>query len=109
MIFRSLKAITCAAVFLSPLLAGAQAVKVDVDKIEYEELKSPGFSDISGKKVDRKDWLEVEAEIEALAKPEPKDGYLEKLSVRWYVAFKNPAGKGLSMITLVKKFLSLPT
>ncbi|MDP0490954.1 MAG: hypothetical protein Q7Q71_07895 [Verrucomicrobiota bacterium JB023] len=96
--------------FLSGGLA-AQQVKVDVDDPVFEDLDSPEFNgagSIGKKKWDPKQWLEAEVKIRIQARPEPKDGYLDELRVKWYVAVENPAGKGYFLLEKEITYVNIP-
>jgi len=86
-----------------------QAVKIEVSDPTFEDLQSPNI-DVSGvsKRWDPKDWLEVEVEIELDARPVPADGYLDRLQIRWFVAVKNPAGKGFFLLEKEVTYVNIP-
>lgn len=72
-----------------------QQVKIDVDKPNFEDLESPEFGgNTNEKRWEPKDWLEVEVKLKVEARPEPKDGFVDNVSIRWYVAVENPEQKG---------------
>jgi hypothetical protein len=94
--------------FLSPvtrlavcaLIAGAvpQAfaeVKVEVGKPKFDDLQSPQFAGntTSKKNFKPKDWLEVEVKF-SVTDSNSKAKFADRVSVHWYVAVKNPEGKG---------------
>lgn len=74
--------------------AVAQQIEIKADDPKFEELPSPQV-DIGGvsKRFKPKDWLEMEVSFEAKAKSkrdEPKSGFYDKLTVKWYIAMKDP-------------------
>jgi len=85
------------------LIAGIVAVgtasvsaeaKFKVDKPDFDDLPSPALG--GGKKrFTPKDWLEVEVAFEIKdVRPVAKDGFVDQVEIRWYVAVENPGGKG---------------
>jgi hypothetical protein len=78
------------------------AVKATVDKPLFDDLPSPGdFGGTKSKSFKPKDWLEVEAKMKFSMRPEPPSKTLEKVTVKWYVAVKNPEKAG-SYLLLTK-------
>lgn len=97
------KFVTVAATFSAALAfsgsAFAQAVKVDVEKPTFDDLPSPGdFGGTKSKSFRPKDWLEVEAKLKVQMAPEPPSKTLERLTVKWYVAVKNPEKSGTFLL-----------
>lgn len=98
---------------ISPLIASAamigfsiasasgQAAKVLVDKPAFDDLPSPEFSGGKQKSFKPKDWLEIETKLKVSLAPEPKSKTCERLTVKWYIAVKNPEKSG-SMLLLTK-------
>ena len=75
------------------------AVKIDAKDPDFDALPSPVVSIGKGKGFKPKDWFEMEVEFKAKARPEPKDGYIDRLTVTWYVAVKKRDGKGYWLLT----------
>lgn len=96
---------TLAAVaILSVGSAFGQASKVVGEKPVFEDLQSPQFQLSSGGKDKRftpKDWLEIEAKLKISLAPEPASKTCDKITVKWYVAVKNPEKAG-TMLLLTK-------
>lgn len=96
------------------LLAGtaySQDVRVTVDKPDFDDLPSPEFGGNTGeKRWEPKDWLECEVKLKIEARPEPEDGYVDQLSIRWFVAVEDPASRGKSYFLLEKdiSYVSIP-
>ena len=89
--------------------AFSQQVKVTADKPEFDDLPSPEVAGNTGKKRwEPKDWLEAEVKIKLEAKPEPKDKYVDGLSIRWFVAVENPAGKGYFLLEKEVNYVNIP-
>ena len=81
--------------------AFGQASKVVGEKPVFEELPSPQFSGGKDKSFKPKDWLEIEAKLKILLSPEPPSKTCEKITVKWYIAVKNPEKSG-TMLLLTK-------
>lgn len=90
-IFKTL--ILCASLALTHN-ALAQASKVTAEKPTFEDLPSPEFSGGKQKPFKPKDWLEVEAKINVQLKPEPPSKTAPEVTVKWYIAVKNPEKSG---------------
>jgi hypothetical protein len=71
-------------------VAHAQAAKVTADKPTFDDLTSPEFAGGKQKSFKPKDWLEIETKIRTSMAPEPKSKTCDRLTVKWYVAVKNP-------------------
>jgi hypothetical protein len=71
-------------------VAHAQAAKVTADKATFDDLTSPEFAGGKQKSFKPKDWLEIETKIKTSMAPEPKSKTCDRLTVKWYVAVKNP-------------------
>lgn len=81
--------------------AFGQAAKVVGEKPSFDDLPSPEFSGGKQKAFKPKDWLEIETKLKISLSPEPKSKTCEKLTVKWYIAVKNPEKAG-SMLLLTK-------
>ena len=81
--------------------AFGQAAKVEAEKPVFDALPSPEFSGGKQKSFKPKDWLEIETKIKVQLSPEPASKTCEKLTVKWYIAVKNPEKSG-SMLLLTK-------
>lgn len=91
--------------------AFSQTVRVTADKPAFEDLPSPEFGGNTGeKRWQPKDWLECEVKLKVEARPEPKDGFVDQLSIRWFVAVEDPASPGKSFFLLEKDvtYLNIP-
>jgi hypothetical protein len=97
----ALLAIMAASVFLAPCALRGET-QVLADKPKFDDQMSPDFSGAKSKTWKPKEWLEVETKIKVQMKPEPKSKTCERLSVKWYVAVKNPEKSGL-LLKLVKE------
>jgi hypothetical protein len=78
--------------------AHGQAAKVVGEKPAFDDLPSPEFSGGKQKSFKPKDWLEVEAKLKISLSPEPKSKTCEKLTVKWYIAVKNPEKTGTFLL-----------
>lgn len=84
--------------------AFGQASRVLGEKPVFEDLQSPQFQLSSGgkdKSFKPKDWLEIEAKLKVSLAPEPASKTCDKITVKWYVAVKNPEKPG-TMLLLTK-------
>jgi hypothetical protein len=93
-----------ASVMIAGLSIGSafgQAAKVVGEKPSFDDLPSPEFSGGKQKAFKPKDWLEIETKLKISLSPEPKSKTCEKLTVKWYIAVKNPEKSG-SMLLLTK-------
>lgn len=95
--------ITASAIFAAFATGSAfgQAAKVVGDKPSFDDLQSPEFSGGKQKSFKPNDWLEMEVKLKVSLSPEPKSKTLEKLTMKWYVAVKNPE-KPNTMLLLTK-------
>lgn len=78
--------------------ASGQAAKVLGDKPSFDDLPSPEFSGGKQKAFKPKDWLEIEAKLKISLSPEPPSKTCEKLTVKWYIAVKNPEKSGTFLL-----------
>jgi hypothetical protein len=82
--------------------AYGQASKVTGDKPSFDDLPSPEFSGGKQKSFKPGDWLEIEAKLNVDLSPAPESKTIERLTVKWYVAVKNP-DKPSSFLLLTKE------
>lgn len=103
-IFRKSLSLSAAAAFTALSLGSAfgQTPKVVAEKPMFDDLPSPEFSGGKQKAFKPKDWLEIEAKLKVSLNPEPPSKTCEKLTVKWYVAVKNP-DKASTMLLLTKE------
>ncbi len=89
--------------------AHGQASKVEGEKPQFDDLQSPEFSGGKQKSFKPKDWLEIEAGLKISLSPEPKSKTCDKITVKWYIAVKNPEKPG-TMLLLTKDidYVNLP-
>jgi hypothetical protein len=78
--------------------ADAQAAKVAADKATFDDLTSPEFAGGKQKAFKPKDWLELETKVKVSMAPEPKSMTCDRLTVKWYVAVKNPEKAGTMLL-----------
>jgi hypothetical protein len=81
--------------------AFGQAAKVVGDKPSFDDLQSPEFSGGKQKSFKPNDWLEMEVKLKVSLSPEPKSKTCDKLTIKWFVAVKNPE-KPNTMLLLTK-------
>ncbi|MES2995595.1 MAG: Amuc_1102 family pilus-like protein [Verrucomicrobiota bacterium] len=75
-----------------------QAAKVTTEKPIFDDLPSPEFSGGKEKSFKPKDWLAMEAKLLVQLAPVPPSQTCEKLTVKWYVAVKNPDKPGTFLL-----------
>lgn len=93
----SAAAVTASLVFSAS--AVGQAVKVTSEKPSFDDLPSPtDFGGTKSKSFKPKDWLEVETKLRVQMSPAPKSQTLERMTVKWYVAVKNPEKSGTFLL-----------
>ena len=78
--------------------AFGQTAKVLGEKPVFDDLPSPEFSGGKQKSFKPKDWLEIETKLKISLSPEPNSKTCEKLTVKWYVAVKNPEKSGTFLL-----------
>lgn len=81
--------------------AFGQTAKVIAEKPSFDDLPSPEFSGGKQKSFKPKDWLEIEAKLKVSLTPAPPSKTCEKMTVKWYIAVKNPE-KSNSFLLLTK-------
>ena len=84
--------------FFSVTSAHGQASKVVGQKPTFDDLQSPEFSGGRQKAFKPKDWLEIETSLRISLSPEPPSKTCEKVSIKWYVAVKNPDKPGTFLL-----------
>jgi hypothetical protein len=79
-----------------------QGVKLIADKPTFDDLQSPDYS-TGGKPKNfkAKNWLEIEVKLNLAGGPTLKTKVCERLTMKWYVAVKNPDKPG-TMLLLTK-------
>lgn len=103
-LLRKTLSLTASAIIAS-LLTGSvfgQAAKVVGEKPAFDNLQSPEFGGGKQKSFKPKDWLEVEVKLKVSLAPEPKSKTCDRLTVKWYLAVKNPEKAG-TMLLLTKE------
>jgi len=104
----SFAAIAAIAIF-SMGSAFGQASKVVGEKPTFDDLPSPQFSGGKEKSFKPKDWLEIEAKLKISLAPEPASKTCEKITVKWYIAVKNPEKAGtLLLLTKTIEHVNVP-
>jgi hypothetical protein len=78
--------------------AHGQASKVVGEKPQFDDLQSPEFSGGKQKSFKPKDWLEIEAGLKISLSPEPASKTCERITVKWYIAVKNPEKSGMMLL-----------
>ncbi len=90
--------------------AFGQASKVTAEKPAFDDLPSPEFTGGKQKGFKPKNWLEIEAKIKVQLNPEPKSKTCDGITVKWYIAVKNPDKAGtFFLLTKEVKHVNVPT
>ncbi|MGA0845306.1 MAG: Amuc_1102 family pilus-like protein [Luteolibacter sp.] len=79
-------------------ISSAQAPKATAEKPTFDDLQSPEFSGGKQKGFKPKEWLEMETKVKVSMKPEPKSKTCDRITVKWYVAVKNPERSGTMLL-----------
>lgn len=95
------------ALFSASGIASGQE-KAQVDKPTFDDLPSPEMSGGKNKPFKPKDWLEVEAKVRLPKGSRSDELFVEQMAVKWYVAVKNPDGKGVYLLTKDITYVSVP-
>jgi len=103
-----LLAIAAAAICVLPAAVQAQQAKANVDNPKFDAVPSPDINTGYSKSFKPKDWLEMEAKINIEMKPEPKSGFCDAITAKWYVAVKNPEGRGVMLLTKDVNYVNIP-
>ncbi len=97
-------------VALAMCSAATTALSQTVEKIEasdptFDELQSPSVGGNTSKKSWKpKDWLEVEVKVKLEpGRTAPRDGHVDRLTVRWYVAVENKIDRAGQKYFLMEK------
>jgi hypothetical protein len=99
------------AALLSSASLNAQQQKATVGKIVFDALPSPQINVIKDKKFTPKDWLEAEAEITIppANAEQKKIGFIDQVTVKWYIAVKGVEGaKGFVKLTKDITHINVP-
>ncbi len=85
--------------------------KVEAEKPEIVKVLSPDLGGLSAKKDFKpKDWMEIEVKfkVEVPAADKKKIKFLDKVTVKWYIAVKNPEGKGFILLEKEVNHVNVP-
>jgi hypothetical protein len=107
----ALAAIAVASAALTFLAAPVQAqVKADVGNLAFDDIPSPDVSIGKNKSFKPKDWLEIEAgiKIPATNADQKKSGFINQVTVKWYVAMDNPDSKGVIKLSKTINHINVP-
>lgn len=99
-----------AALSFFPAAVSAQAVRGTLNTPTFDDLQSPDFGGSAGRQKSFRpgNWLEVEARVRLDMRPEPPSKMAERVTVRWYVAVKNPDGQGMLLLTREVNHVNVP-
>ena len=84
--------------------------KGEISPPVFDNLPSPEVQTGKSKTFKPKDWLEVEAgiKIPAANAEQKKAGFINQVTVKWYVAVKNPEGKGVIKLSKTINHINVP-
>jgi len=89
------------AIFSLSQFAMAQTYKIELDKPDFDDLPSPEIG--GGKKNFKpKEWLEVEVKFKIISS-DKKEEFVDRVTVKWYVAAKIKEGGKTSIRVLEKE------
>lgn len=107
---KSFLVVPAIAVVFSLAPALGQQSKVEGQKPAFDDIESPQFSGGKQKSFKPGDWLEIEAELQIALSPEPPSKTCDKITVKWYVAVKNPDKQGtFLLLTKDVEHVNIPT
>lgn len=89
----------------APTVLSQTVQKIEASDPTFEELQSPSVGGNTSKKSWKpKDWLEVEVKVKLEpGRAAPRDGYVDRLTVRWYVAVENKIDRAGQKYFLMEK------
>lgn len=84
--------------------------KGEISPPVFDNLPSPEVATGKAKNFKPKDWLEVEAGIKLPASnaEQKKAGFINQVTVKWYLALRNPEGKGMIKLTKTINHINVP-
>ncbi len=101
-------AVAAAAFCVLPTAIHAQQAKANVDDPKFDAVPSPDINIGYNKSFKPKDWLEVESKINIEMAPKPKSEFCDQITVKWFIAVKNPDGKGYFLLTKDVNHINIP-
>ena len=107
----ALASVAASAAVLSLLTATANGQgKGEISNVTFDNIPSPEVQSGKSKSFKPKDWLEVEAGIKLPAgnAEQKKAGFINQVTVKWYVAVKNPEGKGVIKLAKTINHINVP-
>jgi hypothetical protein len=107
----ALASVAASAAVLSLFSATANAQgKGEVSNVTFDNIPSPEVQSGKSKAFKPKDWLEVEAGIKlpAANADQKKAGFINQVTVKWYVAVRNPEGKGVIKLAKTINHINVP-
>jgi hypothetical protein len=81
-----------------------------VGNLTFDNIPSPEVQSGKQKAFKPKDWLEVEAgmKLPAANAEQKKIGFINEVTVKWYIAVKNPDGKGVIKLAKTINHINVP-
>jgi len=84
--------------------------KAELGTLVFDDIPSPEVQSGKAKSFKPKDWLEVEVgmKIPATSAEQKKIGFINQVTVKWYVAMENPDGKGTIKLSKTINHINVP-
>jgi len=94
---------------LFPGLVHAQG-KAQVEPPVFDSIPSPEVNTGKAKPFKPKDWLEIESKmrIPAQTAEQKQVGFLDSVTVKWYIAIKNHEGRGVWLLSKEIRHINVP-
>jgi hypothetical protein len=98
-----------AGVALFPGSVHAQG-RAEIEPPVFDNFPSPEVNTGKAKAFKPKDWLEIESKLKipALSAEQKQSGFLDSVTVKWYVAIKNREGRGVWLISKEIRHINVP-
>jgi len=84
--------------------------KAELGTLVFDDIPSPEVNSGKAKAFKPKDWLEVEVgmKIPATSAEQKKAGFINQVTVKWYVAMDNPDAKGVIKLSKTINHINVP-
>jgi hypothetical protein len=84
--------------------------KAELGTLVFDDIPSPEVNSGKAKAFKPKDWLEVEVgiKIPATNAEQKKAGFINQVTVKWYVAMDNPDAKGVIKLSKTINHINVP-
>ena len=84
--------------------------KAELGTLVFDDIPSPEVNSGKAKAFKPKDWLEVEVgmKIPATSADQKKAGFINQVTVKWYIAMDNPDAKGVIKLSKTINHINVP-